>query len=64
MKTRRPHQILMVVFDGVQLLDVTGPLEVYAAANAHGGNYRISTASLDGKPVRATAGCNWCPTWR
>ncbi|MFD5269046.1 GlxA family transcriptional regulator [Streptomyces sp. NPDC058335] len=61
MNTRRPHQILMVVFDGVQLLDVTGPLEVYAAANVHGGNYRISTASLDGKPVTATAGVRLVP---
>ncbi|MFF3689603.1 GlxA family transcriptional regulator [Streptomyces sp. NPDC002187] len=56
-----PHQILMVVFDGVQLLDVTGPLEVYAAANEYGGNYRIRTASVDGKPVTATAGVQLVP---
>ncbi|MGW1710605.1 GlxA family transcriptional regulator [Streptomyces sp. NPDC002206] len=56
-----PHQILMVVFDGVQLLDVTGPLEVYAAANEYGGNYRIRTASVDGLPVTATAGVQLVP---
>ncbi|KOV72852.1 AraC family transcriptional regulator [Streptomyces sp. AS58] len=53
---RPAHQVLMVLFDGVQILDVTGPLEVYAAANEFGGNYRITTASVDGKPVTATAG--------
>ncbi|WP_405670198.1 DJ-1/PfpI family protein [Streptomyces sp. NBC_01527] len=51
----------MVVFDGVQLLDVTGPLEVYAAANEYGGNYRIRTASVDGEPVTATAGVRLVP---
>ncbi|MET8241906.1 GlxA family transcriptional regulator [Streptomyces sp. NPDC005078] len=56
-----PHQVLMVVFDGVQLLDVTGPLEVYAAANEYGGNYRIRTASVDGLPVKATAGVQLVP---
>ncbi|MFF4346021.1 GlxA family transcriptional regulator [Streptomyces sp. NPDC001530] len=55
------HQVVMVVFDGVQILDVTGPLEVYAAANEYGGNYRIATASVDGKPVTATAGVRLVP---
>jgi transcriptional regulator GlxA family with amidase domain len=56
-----PHRILMVIFDGVQILDVTGPLEVYAAANEFGGGYRITTASVDGKPVTATAGIQLVP---
>jgi transcriptional regulator GlxA family with amidase domain len=51
----------MVIFDGVQVLDVTGPLEVYAAANEFGANYRITTASLDGKPVTTTAGLQLVP---
>ncbi|MDX3356878.1 GlxA family transcriptional regulator [Streptomyces sp. ME01-24h] len=55
------HQVLMVVFDGVQVLDVTGPLEVYAAANQYGGNYRITTASVDGKPVTTTSGVQLVP---
>ncbi|WP_237693378.1 GlxA family transcriptional regulator [Streptomyces sp. SID2888] len=57
----RPHRVLMVLFDGVQVLDATGPLEVYGAANAYGGDYRITTASLDGKPVTATAGVRLMP---
>jgi transcriptional regulator GlxA family with amidase domain len=55
------HQILMVVFDGVQVLDVTGPLEVYDAANEFGAEYNITTASVDGKPVRTTAGLQLVP---
>lgn len=55
------HHVLVVMFDGVQLLDVTGPLDVYAAANQHGGDYRLTTASPDGKPVRTTAGLRLVP---
>ncbi|QOV47415.1 GlxA family transcriptional regulator [Streptomyces chromofuscus] len=51
----------MVLFDGVQILDVTGPLEVYAAANEYGGNYRTATASVDGKPVTTTGGLQLVP---
>jgi transcriptional regulator GlxA family with amidase domain len=48
----------MVLFDGVQSLDVTGPLEVFAIAADHQGNpgYRIRTASLGGGQVRTTSG--------
>ncbi|MFD8422222.1 SpoIIE family protein phosphatase [Streptomyces sp. NPDC059466] len=55
------HRVLMVMFDGVQSLDVTGPLDVYAAANEHGGDYQLTTASLDGQPVRTTAGLRLVP---
>jgi transcriptional regulator GlxA family with amidase domain len=51
-----PHLVVMALFDGVQLLDVTGPLEVYAAANDHGARYQLLTASLGGRDVRTTAG--------
>ena len=30
----RPHRVVIVVYDGVQALDVTGPHEVFAGANA------------------------------
>ncbi|MEU6707769.1 GlxA family transcriptional regulator [Streptomyces wuyuanensis] len=55
------RRILMVLFDGVQILDVTGPLEVYAAANEYGGDYRITTASVDGEPVTTTGGLRLVP---
>ena len=49
--------VLVLLFDGVQSLDVTGPLEVFAGAEKHTpGTYRIRTASLDGGPVRTSSG--------
>ncbi|MFB7240948.1 GlxA family transcriptional regulator [Streptomyces populi] len=49
--------VLIVLFDGVQSLDVTGPLEVFAGAETYrGGSYGIRTASPDGSPVRSSSG--------
>jgi len=50
--------VLIVLFDGIQSLDVTGPLEVLAGARDHQGNpaYRVRTASLGSAPVRTTSG--------
>ncbi|MEU6477266.1 GlxA family transcriptional regulator [Streptomyces sp. NPDC047017] len=54
--------VLVVLFDGVQSLDVTGPLEVFAGADKHTpGTYRVRTASLDGAPVRASSGLTLVP---
>lgn len=49
--------VLIVLFDGLQSLDVTGPLEVFAGAEAYrADSYRIRTASPDGAPVRSSSG--------
>ncbi|HEY1822615.1 MAG TPA: GlxA family transcriptional regulator [Trebonia sp.] len=50
--------VLIVLFDGVQSLDVTGPLEVFATDTDHRGEraYRLRTASLGGAQVRTTSG--------
>ncbi|WP_155055839.1 GlxA family transcriptional regulator [Streptomyces blattellae] len=54
--------VLAVLFDGVQSLDVTGPVEVFAGAEKHTpGTYRIRTASLDGAPVRTSSGLTVVP---
>ncbi|ULR54782.1 GlxA family transcriptional regulator [Streptomyces deccanensis] len=54
--------VLFLLFDGVQSLDVTGPLEVFAGAEQHTpGTYRVSTASLDGAPVRTSSGLTLVP---
>ncbi|MBP5860013.1 GlxA family transcriptional regulator [Streptomyces scabiei] len=54
--------VLVVLFDGVQSLDVTGPLEVFAGAELHTpGTYRIATASLDGTPLRTSSGLTLVP---
>ncbi|SCK35922.1 transcriptional regulator, AraC family with amidase-like domain [Streptomyces sp. WMMB 714] len=54
----------MVVFDDVQSLDVTGPVEVFAGACLAArdpGAYRLRTASLDGRPVRTSSGLTLVP---
>jgi transcriptional regulator GlxA family with amidase domain len=60
-----PRTVLVVLFDGVQSLDVTGPVEVFAGADAYagdaGGTYRIRTASLAGAPVRTSSGLTLVP---
>jgi transcriptional regulator GlxA family with amidase domain len=63
-----PRAVLIVVFDGVQSLDVTGPLEVFAGANSylagHGGRgpaYRIAVAGAGGEPVRCSSGLTLVP---
>ena len=65
--------VLIVLFDGVQSLDVTGPLEVFAGANRwpsgadhnpaspDGPAYLIRTASLAGRPVRTSSGLRLTP---
>jgi len=48
--------VLILVFDGVQSLDVTGPLEVFEHARAvRPDAYRIRTASLRGRQVRTSS---------
>ncbi|MFJ9589392.1 GlxA family transcriptional regulator [Streptomyces acidicola] len=54
--------VLVVLFDDVQSLDVTGPVEVFHGADLHRpGTYRIRTASLDGAPVRTSSGLTLVP---
>ncbi|BAJ29457.1 MULTISPECIES: GlxA family transcriptional regulator [Kitasatospora] len=50
------RSVLIVLFDGVQSLDVTGPLEVF-----HGGGYTVTTASPGGRPVRSSSGLTLLP---
>ena len=50
------RDVLVVLFDEVQSLDVTGPVEVFAHAG-----YRIRTASLGGAVVRTTSGLRITP---
>ena len=58
---------LMILFDRVQGLDVTGPLEVFTGANTwrteHGGGpvYDVRTASLGGIMVRTSSGLRVAP---
>jgi transcriptional regulator GlxA family with amidase domain len=48
--------VVFVVFDGMTLLDVAGPAEVFAEANRFGASYRIVMASVDGNDVMTSVG--------
>jgi transcriptional regulator GlxA family with amidase domain len=50
------HLVVVLAFDGVQLLDVAGPVDVLTAANEHGADYQVLIASVTGAPVRTSAG--------
>ncbi|WP_308190370.1 GlxA family transcriptional regulator [Pseudonocardia sp. TRM90224] len=52
------HEVVIVVYDGVQLLDVAGPMEVFDAARRilGGSGYRVRLTSLDGNDVVSGAG--------
>lgn len=51
-----PRVIVIVVFDGVTMLDVAGAGEVFAEANRFGANYLIKVASADGRDVTTSIG--------
>ncbi|WP_306335812.1 GlxA family transcriptional regulator [Streptomyces sp. KL118A] len=57
--------VLVVLFDDVQSLDVTGPVEVFTGAGLCTADprsgYLVRTASLDGGPVRTSSGLTLVP---
>jgi len=53
------RRVVLAIFPGVQALDVSGPLDVFAEANAYlpeDSGYLASLASADGRTVRASNG--------
>ncbi|HWE08424.1 MAG TPA: GlxA family transcriptional regulator [Solirubrobacteraceae bacterium] len=44
---------MILAYDGVQLLDLTGPIEVFGAARERGAGYRVLVASPDGGDIVA-----------
>ncbi|MFE0427259.1 GlxA family transcriptional regulator [Streptomyces sp. NPDC058953] len=60
--SQRP--VLVVLYDGVQSLDVTGPVEVFTGAGWAVGDesaYPVLTASPGGRPVRTGSGLTLVP---
>jgi transcriptional regulator GlxA family with amidase domain len=49
----RSNDVAILAYDGVQLLDLTGPIEVFEAARERGADYRVLVASPDGGDVMA-----------
>ncbi|EHN78009.1 araC family transcriptional regulator [Streptomyces coelicoflavus ZG0656] len=54
--TAGTHRVGVLVFDGMKLLDLSGPAEVFSEANRFGADYRLSIVSVSGSPVRSSIG--------
>jgi transcriptional regulator GlxA family with amidase domain len=51
------RRVLILAFDGVQSLDVTGPLEVFSAAGRIAGDpYRVEIVAPDAAPIKTGSG--------
>ncbi|WP_042396931.1 GlxA family transcriptional regulator [Streptacidiphilus carbonis] len=55
------RDVLIVLFEGVQSLDVSGPAEVFAGAGVRDGSYRVTTAAAGGAAVRCSSGLRLLP---
>ena len=65
---RGPRGVVLVAYEGVQSLDVTGPLEVFAGAQtllqatrSSDRGYRTQIVAGDGSPVRTSSGLTLIP---
>lgn len=56
LRERREHHVGVLVFDGMKMLDLSGPAEVFSEANRFGAAYRLSIVSVGGKPARSSIG--------
>jgi transcriptional regulator GlxA family with amidase domain len=50
------HRVGLVVFDGVKMLDVAGPSEVFAESNRLGASYELVVCSVGGTSVTTSTG--------
>jgi len=53
------RRVVIVAFEGFQVLDLTGPMEVFASADrmlAPGATYGTEVVTVDGGPIRASCG--------
>lgn len=55
-KDAASHLVAILVYDGVKLLDVAGPADVFYEANRLGGNYRLVLLSPTGADVTTSTG--------
>ncbi len=53
-----PKKIIIIAYEGAQMLDLTGPMQVFSSANDELGQqyYDISLASVEGGPVQTSSG--------
>ena len=53
---QRTHHVIVFAFDGVRLMDVAAPLEVFSAAAGPTGAYSVQVCSPDGEDVTTSTG--------
>lgn len=53
-----PKKIVIIAYTGAQMLDITGPMQVFSSANDELGQqyYDINLASIEGGPVQTSSG--------
>ena len=51
-----PSRIAFVIFDGLELLDLAGPFEVFQQANRLSGGYSCEVISVSPGPIRSDSG--------
>ena len=51
--------VAVLVFDQVKLLDVAGPVEVFAKANRHGADYEVQASLLTGRTPPPLQAWSW-----
>ncbi|MEE6260774.1 GlxA family transcriptional regulator [Plantactinospora sonchi] len=56
MGERRSHRVGVLVFDGVQLLDVSGPVDVFTGATQRGADYTVTLLGWRSESVRTSSG--------
>lgn len=54
--SRHRHTVAVIAFDAVQLLDVSGPVEVFTTANRYGAHYDVRVVSPTGAGVVTSSG--------
>ena len=61
---RPPLTLALYADDGVQLLDVAGPLDVFAEANVQAGRevYRLIVLAEHRRPIRSSSGVAIVPS--
>ncbi|MEV4721787.1 helix-turn-helix domain-containing protein [Micromonospora noduli] len=56
MSRGRSHRVGVLVFDGVQLLDVSGPVDVFSGATRRGADYAVALLGWRSDSVRTASG--------
>src|ERR1700761_6722629 len=59
----RKRMVALLAVPGVQLLDISGPLDVFAEANAHAGEtiYQLALVAPKAGPLRSSCGVRLLP---